>query len=80
MPCNHVAGMLAGLRDLARNERAGGTTVQNDPGNEMGTEVLRLLKEPQCLARYPAVEGGGRAGTRARSAASVAQCSEVVDR
>src|SRR6266446_4324526 len=42
--------------DLARNERAGNATVQDEPRNELGTEVPRLLKQPQCLARCPAVK------------------------
>jgi chromosome partitioning protein len=33
----------------ASSERAGNATVQNEPRNEMGTEVLRLVKLPQCL-------------------------------
>src|SRR5260370_26983659 len=44
------------LGDLARNERAGSATVQNEPRNELGTEALSLLKEPQRLHARPAVE------------------------
>src|SRR5260370_41922540 len=44
------------LGDLARYERAGSATVQDEPRNEMGTEVPRLVKQPQCLGRRPAVE------------------------
>src|SRR6266852_5966875 len=36
------------LGDLARYERAGTTTVQDEPRNKLGTEALRLLKQPQC--------------------------------
>src|SRR5258708_2496269 len=42
--------------DLARNEQAGNATVQNEPGNKLGTEALCLLKQAQCLSRRPAVE------------------------
>jgi hypothetical protein len=44
-----------GLGDLACNERARNATVQDEP-NEIGTEVPRLVKQPQCFARYPALE------------------------
>src|SRR6266849_2301594 len=42
--------------DLARNEGAGNATVQDEPRDEPGTEEPCLVKQPQCLARRPAVE------------------------
>src|SRR5882672_9890524 len=44
------------LGDLARKERAGNATVQNEPRNELGTEAPRLVEQQQCLGRGPAVE------------------------
>src|SRR5260370_13168673 len=44
------------LGDLARYERSGTTTVQDEPRNKLRTEVLRLAKQPQCLGRLPADE------------------------
>src|SRR6266852_685158 len=44
------------LGDLARYERAGTATVQDEPRNKLRTEALRLVKQPQCLGRGPAVE------------------------
>src|SRR5712675_211623 len=44
------------LGDLACNECAGTATVQDEPRNKLRTEALRLVKQPQCLGRSPAVE------------------------
>src|SRR5882672_10428376 len=44
------------LGDLARDERTGTATVQEEPRNELGTEALRLVEQPQCLGPGPAVE------------------------
>jgi hypothetical protein len=44
------------LGNLARYERAGSTTVQDEPRNKLRTEALRLVKQPQCLGRGPTVE------------------------
>src|SRR5260370_16379482 len=37
------------LGDLARYERAGSATVQDEPPNNLRPEALSLLKHPQCL-------------------------------
>src|SRR6266853_2586285 len=42
------------LGDLARYERAGTATIQDESRNKLRTEEPRLVKQPQCLARRPA--------------------------
>src|SRR6266852_6049041 len=44
------------LGDLARYERTGTATVQDEPRNKPRTEALRLVKQLKCLGRRPAVE------------------------
>src|SRR6266478_9718938 len=44
------------LGDLARCERTGPATVQDEPRNKLGTEALRLVKQPQCLGRGPTIK------------------------
>src|SRR5579883_1744269 len=42
--------------DLARNERAGNATVQDETRSKLRTKALCFLKQTQGLARCPAVE------------------------